>query len=382
MAFSPVDKNNCAMHESRNPALEEYSAEKIRSRHGGMVWLANGERSRWNDFSANVRPHSFDPSALQEGVSNLDVYPDPSYTALVAAAASMYGVERNQVFPANGSTEALYLAMLTLKPGSVTIFEPTFSEYAKATQWASPSAEIIRIVGEEQSDFRFRLSVPSTDVIALCNPNNPTGGYIAGEELAAWIEACERHGVFVILDEAFIEFCHIQNASITPELSRRSNLLILRSMTKYFGIPGLRLGFALGPTELIARIWENRIPWSINCVAERLGVDLTNSPWDTEIPAMIARERAFLSDALRTLGWRVLPAAANFILCRLPHGSSNRRLLASLKEQGFLLRDARNFHGLDDSYVRCAVKERSQNEALLKAIEHWSFAETAQVVRP
>jgi len=342
----------------------------INARHGGLVWLENGQRSRCLDFSANVWPYPLDRSAFKDCISNLDAYPDPEYQGLVSAAARYYGVDPSQVFPANGSTEALYLAMLTLKPRKVAIFEPTFSEYEKAARWAtSSSVDIVRILGNAADNFRAELSVPDADVAVLCNPNNPTGAYFPRKELAHWLDACLSKGLLVIIDEAFIEFVEDPNASMAAELRERPNLLLLRSMTKYFGIPGVRLGFALGSRELIVRIRENRIPWSVSTMAQQMGTYLAlNSGSPAAVQATVACERTFLSGAFEKFGWKVLPSSANFILCRLPQGQSNRRLLSSLLEKGFLLRDAGNFHGLDDSYIRCAVKERSQNESLLNAI--------------
>lgn len=346
------------------------AARAINAGHGGLVWLENGQRCHCLDFSANVWPYPLDLSAFEDWFSNLDAYPDPEYRGLVSAAARHYGVDPCQVFPANGSIEALYLAMLTLKPRKVAIFEPTFSEYEKAARWAtSSSAEIFRIPGNAGDNFRPKLSVPDADVAVLCNPNNPTGAYLPRKDLSHWLDACLRKGLLVVIDEAFIEFVEEPDPSMSAELPARPNLLLLRSMTKYFGIPGVRLGFALGARELIARIRENRIPWSVSTIAQQMGTYLAlNSGSPAAVQAAVARERTFLSGAFEKFGWKVLPSSANFILCRLPHGQSNRRLLSCLLEKGFLLRDAGNFHGLDDSFLRCAVKERSQNESLLNAI--------------
>lgn len=358
------------MNSTRIVSSGEGAERTIDARHGGMVWLENGQRRRCIDFSASIWPYPLDLSAFQNWISNLDAYPDPEHRGLVSSAARYYGVAPGQVFPANGSTEALYLAMLTLKPRKVAIFEPTFSEYERASRWAtSSSVEIFRILGNAADNFRPRLVVPDADVAVLCNPNNPTGTYLPRKELTDWLDACSRKGLMIILDEAFIEFVEAPAASMTHELSEKPNLLILRSMTKFFGLPAIRLGFALGASDLIARIQENRIPWSVSTIAQQLGAYLArNSGSPAAVQASVARERAFLSQALEKISWKVLPSAANFILCKLPHGQSNRRLLSCLLEKGFLLRDAGNFHGLDDSYVRCAVKERSQNESLLSAI--------------
>ena len=352
------------------PLSEEFIATINDDQHGGRVWSATGERGPFCDFSANIWPCCPDADFLQSCIGAVDVYPDPDYRALVAAAAHYYGVNEDQVVPANGSTEALYLAMLTLKPRRVAIFEPTFSEYARAARWANSKVEIQHILADVRSGFRPLLSVPEADVAVLCNPNNPTGSCIPRSDLLAWIEACLASGVIVILDEAFIEFVEGREHSIASSLAQLPNLLVLRSMTKCFGIPGLRLGFALGSGEILRELWDHRIPWSVNAIAQQVGAWFAKrgAAWQKEIAETVARERTFLSENLRQLGWEVAPSAANFILCKLAAGSTNRPLLSRLLQRGFLLRDASNFYGLDDSWVRCAVRQHSENESLLKAI--------------
>ena len=354
-------------------SLPEKDAERVLSAdHGGLVWLSDGRRSTVNDFSANTWPCPVSGLGMPDRLySNFDVYPDPDYRGLISAAASYYKVEKNQIFPANGSTEALYLAMLKLKPGRIAVFEPAFSEYTKAAQWATSSqVEVIHILADARNDFCPALSVPETDVAIICNPANPTGAYVPRHELAAWVDACAERNVFVIVDEAFIEFVQESQASLVYDLVGRTNLLILRSMTKCFGIPGLRLGFALGTPELIKEIWNGRIPWSINTMAQQIGACLARrgSLLAVRVAKAVAQERAYLAGKLQQLGWNVLPSSANFILCRLPGERSNHRLLTDLLRKGFLLRDAGNFYGLDHSYVRCAIKQHSDNELLLKAI--------------
>jgi threonine-phosphate decarboxylase len=352
--------------------LPEDDIERVLSAsHGGQVWLSDGRRGTVSDFSANIWPYPLSELMLDRGFSSFDAYPDPDYRGLISAAAHCYEVEESQVLPANGSTEALYLAMLTLKPRKIAVFEPTFSEYERAARWAtSAQVELVHILADVRNGFRPELRVPEADVAIICNPNNPTGGFVPRRELIPWIDACAKNGVFVIVDEAFIEFVQEPQASLAHDLAGRSNLLVMRSMTKCFGIPGLRLGFALAADAVIRQIWNNRIPWSINTVAQQLGTCLArSSPGKTvKIAEIVACERAFLSGHLAGFGWTVLPSEANFLLCRLPSGSSNHRLLTNMLREGFLLRDASNFYGLDDSYVRCAVKERPDNELLLKAI--------------
>jgi threonine-phosphate decarboxylase len=351
------------------PASHEEAGLPVAS-HGGRVWDEDGRPRDCFDFSANIWPHSFSPSLLQTCLASLDVYPDPQNKGLISAASAYYGIEKPCIFPANGSTEALYLAMLTLRPSRVAIFEPTFSEYARAAQWgASDPVELIHLFAKPADSFRPTLLVPDANVAVLCNPNNPTGVLCDPIELIAWIDQCTSAGVFVIVDEAFIEFAGGKQLSLVRNIATRPNLLVLRSMTKCFGIPGIRLGFAIGSPSFIEKMSANHIPWSVNVIAQQLGIAIARGPnQNNELAATVATERAYLSNHFREFGWTIFPSSANFLLCKLLNSQSKHNLLHKLNKLGFLLRDAGNFPGLDDSYIRCAVRTHSDNLLLVRAI--------------
>jgi threonine-phosphate decarboxylase len=272
--------------------------------------------------------------------------------------------------PANGSTEALYLAMLTLRPRRVAVFEPTFSEYERAAQWgATAPVDVVRLFSDASNCFRPALCVPDAEVAVLCNPNNPTGVLCDRAEVIEWIERCASARVFVIVDEAFIEFAGGEQISLIPAIAERPNLLVLRSLTKSFGIPGIRLGFAISSRSFIQKMSANRIPWSVNAVAQQLGIAIARGPNQRrELIDAVAKERAYLSTCFRRFGWTVFDSTTNFLLCKLPDRQSKCDLLHKLNACGVLLRDAGNFHGLDDSYIRCAVRTHSDNRRLVRAI--------------
>ncbi len=348
--------------------------------HGGRVWDAQGERSARLDFSASIWPHSAAQRLAANAVADLEPYPDFDCRALVAAAARFYGVEEGQILAANGSTEALFLAMHALRPRSLTIFEPTFSEYLRAAQWSasclngSEPLRIHHVLADAGDNFRPRLEVPSEGVAVLCNPNNPTGALVSRERLRSWLHACEAQNVDVIVDEAFMDFVP-QSESLCGCLEDHPNLLVLRSFTKCFGVAGLRLGFLLGPERRISALRPLLIPWSVSTPAQRLGVALAALSVD-ELPAAVAHEREWLASQLTGLGWRVFPSAVNFLLCSTSEAPD---VLSALAAQGVLLRDASNFYGLDQTYLRCAVRSHEENEALLALLRRQKEAHEAPV---
>jgi threonine-phosphate decarboxylase len=348
--------------------------------HGGQVWDSSGTLGDWLDFSANTWPEPAPAPGNADWPRLLAAYPDHDCVALRQAAAGFYGVSAGQIVAANGSTEALYYAMQMLRPQTIAICEPTFSEYARAARWASPGARAIVTAAERERDFVPRLEVPRAEVAVLANPNNPTGTLIPRRELLDWIDACNRRGVWVILDEAFIEFAE-NTDSVAASVGDRPQLIVLRSATKRFGCAGLRLGFAIAAEATAKLLGAARIPWSVNTVAQQIGTRLLSAGDDGALARRISVLRDDLTQALKALGWQVWPSAANFLLCRLPGGCSNRDLLAQLRGRGLLLRDGSTFATLDDSYVRCAVRPAADNRRLITALDAIGLSFTVQECR-
>ena len=352
--------------------------------HGGKVWGEDGRRLPVLDFSASLWPSPMLPQVAFTRAT-VEVYPDPECRGLERVAAEWYGVRPEQLFAANGSTEALYLAMRALRPAGVTLEEPTFSEYARAATWglAPQTPRIERRRMRVETGFRPRLEAPFAGGMAvLCNPNNPTGVLLHRDELREWLDACDHAGAPVLVDEAFLEFVEEgAGATLIPWLDRYPGLMILRSLTKCLGLAGLRVGFLLGHPELLAKVRALRIPWSVNGPAQQAArALLAAGPAANGLARLAQRtavERAWLTQRLRQRGWTVLPSTANFLLCRLPQGQSNRELLQQLRERGVLLRDAATFVGLDESWVRCAVRPRNDNRRLLHVLEHLPAAAEA-----
>ena len=343
--------------------------------HGGQVWEESGSRAAVIDFSASLWPDRRAARLLRQGSRSTDLadYPDADGRALVRAVAHRHGVTPAHVLPANGSTEALYLAMRALRPAALTLFEPTFSEYARAARWSTApgmeaSLPMERVIGDAEHGFVPSLVVPKAGVAVLANPNNPTGVLLDRATVAAWVGQCEAAGVAVLVDEAFMDFVPVAaEFTLLPLIERYPRLIVLRSMTKRYGLAGLRLGFAFAHPDLIARLRAGRIPWSVNTLAQQVGAALAGEHGDdAAVLAEVARERAYLGRGLQRLNWRVFPGAANFLLCRLPEG--NAEVLAAMRRQGILLRDASNFCGLDHRYVRCAVRRHADNRRLLQAL--------------
>ncbi|HVA64844.1 MAG TPA: aminotransferase class I/II-fold pyridoxal phosphate-dependent enzyme [Terriglobales bacterium] len=338
--------------------------------HGGLVWDANGERALRLDFSASLWPERR-VALPRTWRAWLEPYPDPECRALTRAASHYYGVPAQRILAVNGATEGLYLVLRHLRPRRLAVYTPSFSEYEVAARWAGSeaTADILRIPTAPGNGFLPELRVPDAEVVVLGNPNNPTGTLLTRRQLTPWLDALDRAGIWALIDEAFIDFVpHARHASLLAVSTRWPRLIVLRSMTKRFGIAGVRLGFVMAAAEVVARLREEQIPWSVNSLAQRLGTDLARLTPDLDFAGRIATERAYLGRGLERLGFRVFPSAANFLLFQMPKKRSNCALLGRLRAQGLGLRDGSTFPGLDASFVRAAVRPRAEGRQLLEAL--------------
>ncbi len=324
------------------------------------------------DFSANINPLGAPPleSVVLKELESIGYYPDNKYTEFRSAIARFVDVEPENVVPGNGSSEIIRLfAEMVLEEGDLALIPfPTFGEYEN--QSLLSGARVKRI--ETDSKGMPIISDPDlSDAKALfvCNPNNPTGALIPREDIAALAKRCERNEVFLLVDEAFIELSDPDQsiAYLAPDMEY---LLVMRSLTKSFGVPGLRLGFGVANPLFIEIMDRSRIPWSISSIAAAAGAYLLgNADYLEDSRNLIKREREWLTSALSNLGLKPLTSSVNFILVNIqPAGIGSDELTKYMIAQGVLVRDCQSF-GLGKGYIRVAVRNREENEQLIEALE-------------
>lgn len=315
--------------------------------------IHNYENIRLN-FSSNVFNH-FDHSGLfrhlSEQMPRIMSYPEPTPTSLEAKLAGALGIKSEEVMVTNGATEAIYLIAQAFREAKSYIMQPTFGEYAEACCMAKHS-----ITGMEEAEM-----------VWLCNPNNPTGKVRPHSEVVEMIDKTPSK-TFVI-DQSYDCFTTLQTLS-AQEAAGMSNVLLLHSMTKEYAIPGLRLGYVIGNAQLLDRIREMRMPWSVNVLAIEAGKYLTDHHEDYHFDLnALLKERQRVGNELKARGIDVYESDTHILLCQLHQFSA-----ATLKEQlalrhGILIRDASNFEGLTPNHFRIAVQEASENNELIKAID-------------
>lgn len=337
-----------------------------RYEHGGDIYANEGMVL---DFSVNTNPLGMPESVKQaiiDHVPGYASYPDPSCRALRSALAAQHGLKPSMVLCGNGSTELIFALCACIRPGRTIVLAPTFSEYERST--ALFGGQVCRHLLGEADRFALTESIlaeltPETDMVFLCNPNNPTGRLIDPALLRKIAEVCRHHATPLILDECFIDFT--AGESMLPLLKEYPNLLILQAFTKIYAMAGLRLGTLYCADErLLSRIADFSPAWNVSGVAQAAGVAaLQEHDWIEKTRRTVENERAFMAEALSGLGLAVYRSDANFLLIK-----SDRPLYQPLKARGILVRSCANFTGLDERYIRIGLKTHDENTALLRAL--------------
>ena len=352
--------------------MAEGWAEHAGARHHGAHGAAAARtldvsEDDFLDFSQNINPLGAPPAALEAARRALDEdtgrYPDLSYRNLREALGAYVGVDPRRVVPTNGGAEALFLAARAAGgSGTAVILEPTFSEYAPAA--AAAGLDPARRVARRPEDG-FALDPRSLDdldgaaVVFLCNPNNPTGGVLGRGAVMEMAARVREAGAVLVVDEAFVDF--VPEASVADAVNE--HLLVARSFTKFFAIPGLRLGCLICPDP--APVQALQPSWSVNAVAAAAGTTAARDAGFAERSIReVARLRAALTADLAALpGLTVSPGSANFLLVRGPEGLAER-----LARRRVLVRGCAPFPGLGPDFFRVAVRGERENGALVEAV--------------
>ncbi|MCG6659290.1 pyridoxal phosphate-dependent class II aminotransferase [Halomonas campisalis] len=385
------------------------------------------------DFSANLNPlgpPAWVPARLAELAAGLARYPAPDYAEARAAIARREGVGVDQVLLTNGGAEAIFLVAAASAGRRAAIVQPTFTEYARACRACGLAVDAISLA---PPDFaldpeRVAAQLGGCGLLFLCRPNNPTGTLVPREAVERLLALTEPLGCRVVIDEAFIDFVVEGDERLTPLLGRFPHLLLLRSLTKCYTLPGLRLGYLLADSQTVRRVGAHQPPWSVNHLAAELVAPLLDDgEFMARMRTWLLEERPRLALGLARRGLRVVPSRANFFLVRpalgperltgqsprhtMPEPRAGRRgghlpgmanvapmegftapprrpvdgstrvtgpaamalvstdaLFERLLRCGILVRHTHNFAGLDGGWLRLALRDRADNDRLLAAL--------------
>ena len=343
--------------------------------HGGNIYRASEETGipvhQIIDFSASINPLGVPDSvaeAIRENIPLLIHYPEPFAEGLAIHLGKHLGIDPQMILCGNGSTELIYLVARTLAPRRVLIPAPTFSEYERACRMLGETAYVHYILSRENSfDIDadgFISSMDGCDMAFLCNPNNPTGRLLNRDAVLAISRAAQQMSCYLVVDEAFIDF--MPQHSVVHEVAKDSHLIVLRSLTKYYALSGLRLGYGVFPTSLVTRMKDHKEPWTINSLAQKAGIAaLHDQAYQKRTMAVVEEEKRNLEAGLDSLKIDHIPSSANYYLIRMDNA---QKVIVSLRKKGILVRDCSNFTSLDGTYIRIAVRSREENAALLKEL--------------
>ncbi len=338
--------------------------------HGGdLVSYEDYYHGKLVDFSSNINPLGY-PRGLEEvleaAFSSLLSYPDIKYRRLKSSVAGYLGCPEENLLLGNGSVELI--DVFISRAARVVLFTPSFVEYEIRAK--VHAKELVFL--DYGEDFSLEIEglgelLREGDLLVLGNPNNPTGLRIEEKLLLEIYRHVREKKALLLLDEAFYEFCPRDYDSL--ELFKEEDyrgLGILRAATKFFALPGLRLGYGVSSLDQVEKINKTLLPWNINSLAEAAGNHIfRDRTYIESSQAYIEAERSFLEENLARLrSIRVFPSQSNFILIKL-HGMDEDRAFKFFLERGLLIRKCSNFRGLDRSYIRVAVKDRENNTRLL-----------------
>jgi threonine-phosphate decarboxylase len=361
--------------------------------HGGDVERVAREAGiaveRLLDFSANVNPMGLPARAaarLAREASDprlVSHYPNPEAPELRCLLSRQLDVPGECIAIGAGADSLIHAAVRALRPKRCLIPIPAFSEYERACCAYGCEVVPIPLSPEWSLDPQSLQAALAGDLIVLNNPHNPTGACSTRAEMLDRLDAARANGCSVLADEAFIDYA--PHAAITREAPTRSGVVAIRSLTKFFGCPGLRVGYAVAAPETTRSLAAQLPPWPVTTLAlNALAEALRDEDHARETIERNRQARTCLSAALNHLGVHVFPSAANFLFLRLPDGLPALPIRDQLiREHAIVVRECDSFAGIEHGrYLRVAVRQESENARLIEALASVFGGSSCQQHRP
>ncbi|MDQ0256354.1 threonine-phosphate decarboxylase [Evansella vedderi] len=352
--------------------------------HGGqpetMKQLFHMEREKEIlDFSANLNPLGPPPwlkDEIYQSFDHITKYPDPNYPNSHGALAAYERLTTDEVLLTNGGAEAIFLVAKLFEGGKAFIVQPTFVEYERACEHYHIHTEDVFL--EKSNEFQLPLelildNMSGVDVIFLCRPNNPTGTVVDEKSLHRILEKGLETNTHLVVDEAFVDFLPSPTFSLSRWLSSYPNLILLRSLTKMFTIPGLRIGYVLAKDSIIGKMKAWQLPWSINAFADKVVPKLLEDhSFVKRTHEWLEVESAYLLKKLTDLDYYVSNSKVNFYLLQdRKRPEDTKELFPYLFKGGILTRHTHNFKGLNGNYLRIAIRSTYENKQLIDKLQEW-----------
>ncbi len=337
------------------------------------------------DFSGNVNPLGFPESvkkAITEGLSKITTYPDVNYEGLKKAISHYTGAKSQNILVGNGSTELIALFIKTVKSiggnKKALLIAPSYGEYERELQNCGFEYDTFSLL--EEQDFEPDVSQLITalthkySLIILCNPNNPTGKAIYHEDMEKLLMHCRDNSIFVMIDETYAEFCESTCVETSVFIDKYDNLFTIRGTSKFFAIPGLRLGYALcSGYNILSAFSASQYPWSVNSLADAAGQAMFHdSDFINKTKKLIISEKKHMFERLARIKCiKAYKSQSNFILIKLlPNCPLNsNEIFEKVLETGYLIRDCDGYSFLDNRFIRICVLMPSENQLLISNLK-------------
>jgi threonine-phosphate decarboxylase len=329
------------------------------------------------DFSASINPLGFPPrvtNALGKPGAALLHYPDQEAHDFVRELAAYHRLPPDTIIAGNGSTELIFLLPRVIKTKKVLLVVPTFSEYESSIRRAGGRVSYYRT--SEKDGFRIEPQqlldelLKGYDALYICNPNNPTGALTRKEVLKHIAAEALKRSIAVVIDETFIDFN--ENQSMKYEAKRYENIYILRSMTKFFALPGLRAGYLISSPDNIKKLRAGQEPWTMNALAQLTGIaSLRDKAYIRRSLSYMQTARREFAAALHTVPClEIFESRANYLLLKLhdPAPLTVSELYDRLLQERIIIRKCDTFQGMGDKFFRVAVKKKSENSRLVRKL--------------
>lgn len=349
--------------------------------HGGNVEKIAAElnipKNQFTDFSANINPLGFPKNLrkiLVQSLMNIETYPDPSYSNLKSAIAKHLNLSADDVFVGNGATQVLDESLHVKKTSDALVLAPTFGEYERLFSRHGITVHHYRL--QEKSNFaldvadliQYLTNHPEISVICLTNPNNPSGQLVAVSDIRKLADFCNEQKRLLVLDEAFIDLTVGQQESFAQEIKAEDQVYVIRAATKFFAIPGLRLGYCITKNKQLKKLLKvQEDAWSVNSLADVFGqnmfkekeyIEQTHKWLNTAQPALYKALQAIKEI-------KVYPSATNFFLFECKDTNLRHELI----QKKIIIRQCDDYAGLGPNYYRVAVRSAPENVLLVKALK-------------
>ena len=346
------------------------------NKHGGYF---GKDRDSAADLSANINPLG-PPKGVVELIKSMadgiSMYPEIDGISARRSLEKALGTGDGSTILGNGAIELIYLFARAIRPKKVLIVQPTFNEYKRAFEMYGSNVESFLCSEEngfrpDMGDLAKRVESGAYEAVVICNPNNPTGVFTEAKGFEPLLHALEKRGGILFADESLVDYS--LGESLIGNIESR-NVFILRSMTKFYSLAGLRIGYGAGHRSIIEKMEKFKEPWTVNAFAlEALPLMMADGEYRKKTLGFYKYEKEYMLHRLSDVkGLEPVESRSNFILCRV-EGNGAKGLDEHLKKRGVYIRTCEDFEGLGDGYIRVAVKKRDYTDRFISAaIEYFN----------